>query len=139
MSEQNQSVELAYQSFENQTEYPGSYEDTYLSVDRHQDQTPAGIINIRCESCDNHLFEILSLVGNVESRERMGRPMRRIISIQRNDHSIDIALTDLHITRAIVAALTDTYMGTLELVFTEKNSERRINRARYSFTINQKL
>jgi NMD protein affecting ribosome stability and mRNA decay len=94
---------------------------------RIHDRVPAGVVNMSGAFFDEHRREILSLIHNIEAREKAEHPLQRIMSIHSDDHGTEVALTDFHIAHAIADALTDAYQGTADSAFTEKNDVMRIN------------
>lgn len=109
------------------TALPNAHKHVCPACQRIHDRIPAGVIHITGTFLDQHRKEILGLIHNIEAREKAEHPLQRIMSIQGFDHGTDVALTDFHITHAIVEALTKAYQGTVEDGYTEKNDVLRIN------------
>jgi NMD protein affecting ribosome stability and mRNA decay len=106
---------------------PDAHKHVCPACQRIHDRIPAGVIHISGEFFDEHRQEILSLVHNIEAREKTEHPLQRIMSIHSDEHGSEIALTDFHITHAIAEALTNSYQGTADTAFTEKNDVMRIH------------
>lgn len=91
---------------------------------RIADRYPAGHVELKGVFFIDRRDEILSLVHNVEKREKEARPLERIISIVNDkDHSL-VTTTGIHVARRIGEALARAYKG--DLSFQYADGEKRI-------------
>lgn len=97
---------------------------------RIHDRVPAGIVNIRGEFFAQHRQEILSLIHNLEAREKAEHPLQRIMSIHANDGGVEVQLTDFHLTHAIGEALAHAYQGELQAPYPDKDGVMHVNWSR---------
>lgn len=84
---------------------------------RIKDHKPAGYILLEGTFAVSHRDEILSLIRNLEQKEKSEHPLQRIMDIGEQDSYISVTTTDLHLARGIGEALRDAYKGELESRF----------------------
>jgi len=88
------------------------------------DRYPAGHIELKGEFYTERKDEILSLVQNVESKEKQTRPLERIMAIENGGETTLVTTTGIHVARRIGEALSRAYKG--ELSFQYADAEKRI-------------
>lgn len=96
---------------------------------RVRDDYPAGHVTVKGEFLESHGDEILSLVRNLEKREKTAHPLHRIMDTRTEQHALVITTTDIHLARAIGEALHDAYQGELDHRYSE---EERLIRVTWS-------
>lgn len=83
---------------------------------RIHEQNPAGYVSIEGQFAPEHKDEVLSLVRNLESREKAEHPLQRIMAVtEEASDKLLITTTDVHLAQTIGQALERAYGG--ELVF----------------------
>ena len=91
---------------------------------RIADRYPAGHVELKGMFFTERRDEILSLVYNVEKREKEARPLERIIAVMNDkDHTL-VTTTGIHVARRIGEALARAYKGDLSFQYAE--AEKRI-------------
>jgi NMD protein affecting ribosome stability and mRNA decay len=86
---------------------------------RIQDDYAAGFVNIRGQFARDHLDEIISLVRNIEEREKETHPIKRIMDIVEVEDGLVLRTTEVHLAQAIGKALRGAFKGHLELGYEE--------------------
>jgi len=81
---------------------------------RSNDRYPAGILTLRGTFVDEHRTEILGLARHQEELEKAEHPLHRIMSIEKQDETIVINTTDIHLPLRIGKALRSAYEGELD-------------------------
>jgi NMD protein affecting ribosome stability and mRNA decay len=84
---------------------------------RIADNYPAGYVEIKGSFFDEHRDEIISLILNIEKREKDERPLERIISIVGAKDYATVTTTGIHIARRIGEALSRAYKGGLSFQY----------------------
>jgi hypothetical protein len=95
---------------------------------RIHDRFPAGHVAIAGEFLDAHRDEIISLIRNVEAREKAEHPLERVMAIEASADGLLVTTTDPHLARAIGDALAHAYRGKLEYHY---NAEDRLLRVHW--------
>lgn len=84
---------------------------------RIQDHFPAGYVSLTGSYINQHRAEILSIVNNLESKEKAEHPLQRVMNIQEDSSGMQITTTDIHLARAIGDALRHAHGGHLEIKY----------------------
>ena len=84
---------------------------------RIHDQFPAGYVNLTGLYINDHRTEILSVVHNLESKEKAEHPLQRVMNIVEDSSGVQITTTDIHLARAIGDALHRAHGGKLEVKY----------------------
>ncbi|MEW5959538.1 MAG: BCAM0308 family protein [Chloroflexota bacterium] len=101
-----------------------AHETTCPACRRIADRYPAGHIELKGSFFTEHRSEILSLVQNVEQKEKEARPLERIMAIENNQDTSLVTTTGIHVARRIGEALARAYKGDLSFQYAE--AEKRI-------------
>ena len=80
---------------------------------RIRERQPAGVVRLGGGFLAAHKQELLSLLRNVEKKEKDRHPLRRIMQITENDTGVEATTTDVHLARRLGEALRRSYHGTL--------------------------
>ncbi|MBN1542988.1 ATPase [candidate division KSB1 bacterium] len=96
------------------------------SCRRCSDRYPAGWIQITGNFFRRHAEEILSLVRNVETKEKTERPLERIMEISDRPSSVEITTTGVHVARRIGEALQRAYKGEFRFNYADGEPHIRI-------------
>jgi NMD protein affecting ribosome stability and mRNA decay len=95
---------------------------------RVEDGYPAGVVLVEGEFAHAHRDEIQGLARNLEEREKQEHPLKRIMRMEeREDGSLEIATTDVHLAQGIGNALHHAYQGELDYHFTEAENLLRVH------------
>ena len=100
----------------------GAHETRCPACARIHDRYPAGYINLRGGFLHGHRAEIVNLVRNIETREKMEHPLKRIMDVEDEDGGILITTTDIHLAKSIGDAIYHAYEGELEYKFTDESN-----------------
>lgn len=95
---------------------------------RIHDSLPAGYVSIEGQFSIEHRAELLSLIRNLETREKAEHPLQRIMAIDEQDDKVLITTTDIHLAHGIGQALQHAYKGTLD---SDYNKEQYLLRVRW--------
>ncbi len=82
---------------------------------RIADKFPVGLIEMQGGFLAEHHDEILSLVQNVERKEKANHPMERIIEIDEGSDCTRVTTTGIHVARGIGSALSSAYNGEMSM------------------------
>jgi hypothetical protein len=93
---------------------------------RIHDKFPAGFIHIGGPFFEEHRDEIVHRVTNVESREKAGHPLERIMGIEETADGIVVTTASVHLARAIGVALEDAWKGELDYHYNEGENLLRV-------------
>lgn len=93
---------------------------TCPACQRIQDKVPAGFLSLHGDFIDQHRDEIMSLIRNVEQKERGEHPLNRIMAIEPQDEGVLITFTDTHLARGVGEALHAAYKGDLAFAYTDE-------------------
>lgn len=77
------------------------------------ERCPAGYIEVKGPFFNEHRTEILNLIRNIESQEKEGHPLERIMALSLTPETVLVTTTGLHLARRIGEALTRAYAGNL--------------------------
>jgi NMD protein affecting ribosome stability and mRNA decay len=99
----------------------GAHETLCPACERARDRYPAGYVNVGGEFFREHREELLSLVRNIESREKAEHPLKRILGTENRDGAVLITTTDIHLARTIGDALHHAYEGKLDYQYAEES------------------
>ncbi len=81
---------------------------------RIHDHFPAGFVTLTGDFSASHHEEILNLIHNLEKKEQVEHPMKRVMAIEKTGDGILITTTDIHLARGIGEAVHNGYQGDLE-------------------------
>lgn len=95
---------------------------------RIHENMPAGYVSIEGQFAFQHRAELLSLIRNLETREKAEHPLQRIMDIDDQDNKLLITTTDIHLAHGIGQALQHAYKGTLD---SDYNKEEYLLRVRW--------
>jgi hypothetical protein len=97
----------------------GGHEVLCSACRRINDKFPAGIITLHGPFVGHQTEEIVSLSRHQEQAEKSEHPLNRIISIDKDNGTITITTTDIHLPRRIGEAVKRAFHGTLDEHFEE--------------------
>lgn len=100
----------------------GAHEQLCPACQRIHDGQPAGILTISGDFFLEHKQEVMGVIHNLEKKEKAEHPLQRVISIEEQDSSVVVSLTDIHLTRAIGDALHHAYEGELDYEYVDKET-----------------
>lgn len=109
---------------------PDAHKILCPACQRVHDRVPAGIVTLSGEYFGKHRQEIMNLVHNIESKEKAGHPLQRIMNITMQDDSTVISLTDFHLTRTIGEAIEHAHKGQVDYQFVDKDGVMTVNWSR---------
>lgn len=92
----------------------GASEATCPACQRIADHVPAGLVTLSGAFLLQHEEEITHLIKNIETREKQGHALKRIMAIESQDGGLLISLTDPHLARNIGEAIEHAYKGELD-------------------------
>ncbi|HEX2530100.1 MAG TPA: BCAM0308 family protein [Burkholderiaceae bacterium] len=96
---------------------------------RIHEHLPAGYVSVSGDFASQHREEIVSLIRNVERREKADHPLQRVMAIEDRDGGLEVTTTDIHLARGIGEALQHAYRGKLDFHY---NKEQYLLRLRWS-------
>lgn len=88
---------------------------------------PAGYVTIEGKFAQDHHDEVVSLIRNIEDREKPEHPLQRIMSIETEDGKLLVETTDVHLARGIGEALERAYKGELKFHYSEDEHLLRLH------------
>lgn len=91
---------------------------------------PAGFVTLAGEFFVAHRDEIISLIHNVEKKEKTEHPLKRIMAIEEEDNGVLITTTDIHLARGIGEAIHHAYQGDLEFHYNLAENLLRVSWSR---------
>ena len=94
---------------------------------RISDNYPAGFVTLKGKFFVLHRDNILNIIKNVDNQEKRGRPLERIIKIDKQNDQATITTTGIHIARRIGDALSKSYKGDLQIQYADADKSVRVN------------
>lgn len=91
---------------------------------------PAGFVTLAGEFFVTHRDEIVSLIHNVEKKEKTEHPLKRIMATEEEDNGVLITTTDIHLARGIGEAIHHAFQGDLEFHYNPAENLLRVNWSR---------
>ena len=85
------------------------------SCKREIDRLPAGLLYLSGSYLDQHRDEIINIVSNQSASAKSQRPLQRIMWIEQDAETTEIATTSSHLARRIGKAIEDACKGTLTI------------------------
>jgi len=73
-----------------------------------------------------HRDEILSLVRDVEAREKAEHPIQRILDVEEQEGGLLVSTADQHLARAIGEAVHHAHHGVLDYHYVEEDARLRV-------------
>lgn len=107
-----------------------SHEETCPACDRITDKCPAGIVTIKGNFLTDHNEEVMGLARNEERLENGEHPLHRIMGINKQEDTIEITTTDIHLPRRIGTALNNAYGGKVDFHYEEETYFIRVEWSR---------
>lgn len=104
-----------------------AHSETCPACRRIQDNMPAGYVKLEGAFLVQHRDEILSLVRNVEGKEKPKHPMQRIMKVMNEDGGVLVTTTDSHLARDIGEAVRHAYQGELVVHYNPDENLARVN------------
>ena len=77
-----------------------------------------------------HRDEIVSLIHNVEKKEKSEHPLKRIMATEEEGNEVLITTTDIHLARGIGEAIHHAYQGDLKFHYNPAENLLRVNWSR---------
>jgi NMD protein affecting ribosome stability and mRNA decay len=105
----------------------GAHLETCPACRRIEDKCPAGFLTLSGEFLTGHREEILSLIHNVEQREKSEHALKRIMSIEDQDGGVQITFTDPQLARAAGQAVASAYQGELDFSYQDNEFLLRVS------------
>lgn len=93
---------------------------------RIHDRVPAAFLTLSGDFRQSHDEEIRNLMRNIEQRERVEHPMKRIMDIEETDDGLSVTVTDHRLARGIGEALHHAYAGDLDYQYTKGDTMLRV-------------
>jgi predicted Zn-ribbon and HTH transcriptional regulator len=103
-----------------------AHEEMCPACHRIHDELPAGYVHITGDFFKQHREELLHQIANQEAKAKAEHPLERIIKIAKEDDSILVTTTDIHLARGIGEALHHAYQGELEFHYNEQENLLRV-------------
>lgn len=104
--------------------------DAYLTrcpaCKRIHQKMPAGYVSIQGQFAHDHRDQILSVIHNLETREKAAHPLKRIMWIEYQEEGLLLTCTDIHLARSIGDALHKAYRGELNYQFSDAEYMLRV-------------
>lgn len=95
---------------------------------RINEHMPAGYVTLEGPFFLAHRDEIMRLVHNLEQHEKLGHPLQRIMSQEKqDDDTVLLTTTDIHLARNIGDAVHNAYQGDLEFHYNEGDHLLRVH------------
>ena len=94
---------------------------------RVNDRNPAGYVTLAGAFADAHADEIMRLIHNEEIREAQRHPLQRIIAIEKEQGTVTVTTTDVHLARRIGDALHAAFHGELAIKYSPDEYRVRVN------------
>ncbi len=91
---------------------------------------PAGFVTLDGDFFVAHRDEIVSLIHNVEKKEKAEHPLKRIMATEEEGNGVLITTTDIHLARGIGEAIHHAYQGDLEFHYNPAENLLRVNWSR---------
>ncbi|MFP4588728.1 MAG: BCAM0308 family protein [Candidatus Bipolaricaulota bacterium] len=82
---------------------------------REKDKVPEGLVYLSGNYLEKHSEEILNIAKNREETAQSTRPLQRIMWVDRDDGSVEIATTSEHLARRIGKAVNRAHKGQLDI------------------------
>ena len=88
---------------------------------RIREKVPAGFLTLSGGFFENHRDEIMKLVHNKVEAQKAQHPVKRIMDIEdRDDGSVVITFTDIHLPGGVGEAIEHAYKGELDIQYTRE-------------------
>lgn len=97
---------------------------------RIHDHYPAGFLTLQGDFFHAHRDEIVSLIHNIEKKEKAEHPLKRVMAIEEKNDEALITTTDIHLARGIGEAIHHAYQGDLEFHYNPAENLLRVNWSR---------
>lgn len=97
---------------------------------RIHDHYPAGFLTLQGDFFHAHRDEVVSLIHNIEKKEKAEHPLKRIMAIEEKNDEALITTTDIHLARGIGEAIHHAYQGDLEFHYNPAENLLRVNWSR---------
>jgi len=91
---------------------------------------PAGFVTLEGDFFVAHRDEIVSLIHNIEKKEKAEHPLKRIMATEEKGNGVLITTTDIHLARGIGEAIHHAYQGDLEFHYNPAENLLRVNWSR---------
>lgn len=104
-----------------------AHHETCPACHRIHDRYPAGFVALEGPFFLAHKDEIMRLVHNHEQRERAEHPLQRIMAVEKQDDSVLVTTTDIHLARGIGEAVRHAYQGELEFHYNPQDYLLRVH------------
>jgi hypothetical protein len=92
----------------------GSYERVCPACERIANDYPAGVLHVEGTFATEHRRDLLSLIRNIEKRERAEHPLKRVMGIADEGSGFAVSTTDSNLVQALGRAMLKAYAGRLE-------------------------
>lgn len=93
---------------------------------RISEDLPAGYVALSGKFVASHREELIVRMRHVESREKAGHPLERVMAIARVRDGMLATTTSIHLARAIGEALEDAFEGNLDFQYNDAESLLRV-------------
>ena len=103
-----------------------SYEHICPACERIEAAYPAGVLQLDGDFVASHRDDLISLIRNVEERERSTHPLKRIMAITEEGSHLVVTVTDAKLALALGRALESAYKGQLEHPPTTSDKENLV-------------
>lgn len=108
----------------------GANQQTCPACLRIRDRVPAGYLTLQGEFLSLHETEIMNLIRNHVTRERIRHPLKRIMQSEKQDKGFVVTFTDAHLARGVGEAIYNAYDGELDIHYTKDDVMLRVNWSR---------
>lgn len=82
---------------------------------RERDRVPEGLVYLSGSYLEEHKSEILNISKNQEATAQSTRPLQRIMWVDHESNSVEIATTSEHLARRIGKAIHRAHQGSLDI------------------------
>lgn len=93
---------------------------------RIRDDYPAGYVTLKGEFLAEHREEILSLARNLEEREKVDHPLKRIMAIREEEDGLVVTTTDMHLARLVGESIYRAYQGEIDYQYSKEGNVLRV-------------
>lgn len=94
---------------------------------RIHDKIPAGFLTLQGDFVSGHKDEILHLIRNLETKEKAGHALERIMAVDEEGDKITVSFTGVHLAKSSGDALHHAYQGDLDIDFNERDAQIRLS------------